>query len=55
MDAEIGAKAAELVGAPTAIPIHYKTFPMLADSAAGFAPKGVEVKELQPGETHRLG
>ncbi len=53
MDAELGSKAAELIKPRVAIPIHYKTFPMLAQDATGFAPKGVEVKELAPGEAWR--
>lgn len=55
MDATLGARAAEMVGAPYAIPIHYKTFPLLAQDASGFEPKGVEVKEMAPGETWSVG
>jgi len=55
MDAGQAARAAEWVGARTAIPIHYKTFPLIADSAAGFEPAGVEVREMQPGETWDVG
>jgi len=51
MDAESGARAAEWVGAPVTIPIHYRTFPLLAPTAEGFAPEGIEVKELAPGES----
>ncbi len=53
MDAGLGAKAAELIAPRVAIPVHYKTFPILAQDARGFDPKGVEVKELEPGETWR--
>ncbi len=55
MGAELGSRAAEMIGAKVAIPIHYKTFPILAQDASGFRPKGIEVKELAPGETWRLG
>jgi L-ascorbate metabolism protein UlaG (beta-lactamase superfamily) len=55
MDAWLGTKAAEMVGAQYAIPIHYKTFPLLAQDASGFEPTGVEVKELDPGETWNYG
>jgi L-ascorbate metabolism protein UlaG (beta-lactamase superfamily) len=51
MDAKLGAKAAEFIGAKVAIPIHYKTFGLLAQTIEGFEPGGVEVKELAPGET----
>ena len=49
MGAELATKAAEWIGAKIAIPIHYKTFPILAQDASGFEPQGVEVLELQPG------
>jgi L-ascorbate metabolism protein UlaG (beta-lactamase superfamily) len=55
MGAELASRAAEMIGAKVAIPIHYRTFPILAQDATGFRPKGIEVKELQPGETWRLG
>ncbi len=51
MGPELGTRAAEFVGAPVAIPMHYKTFPPLAQSAVGFAPSGIQVKELEPGAT----
>ena len=51
MDATLGSRAAEMIGAPTVIPIHYRTFPLLAQSAEGFAPSGITVRELEPGET----
>ena len=55
MGAELGTKAAEWIAPKVAIPIHYKTFPILAQDASGFAPRGVEVKELEPGETWSYG
>jgi len=54
MGPELATKAAEFVGAGTAIPIHYRTFPPLAQSAEGFKPKGITVKEMAPGESWRV-
>jgi len=51
MGPELGRKAAEWVGAKTAIPIHYKTFGLLRQDIAGFEPKGVTIKELEPGDS----
>jgi L-ascorbate metabolism protein UlaG (beta-lactamase superfamily) len=51
MGPELATKAAEMIGAKTAIPIHYKTFGLLNQDIAGFEPKGVNVKELAPGES----
>lgn len=51
MGPELGSRAAEMIGAQYAIPIHYKTFPPLVQElGARFRPKGVEVKEMRPGE-----
>jgi len=54
MGPELAAKAAEWIGAPTAIPMHYRTFPPLAQDASQFTPNGVEVRELAPGESFRV-
>ncbi len=54
MGAELGTRAAEMIGAPIAIPIHYKTFDLLAQTAEGFSPSGITVKELAPGESVSL-
>ncbi len=51
MGPELGRKAAELINAPIAIPIHYKTFPLLTDDISAFAPTGVKVRVMEPGET----
>jgi len=51
MGPELGKRAAEMIGATTAIPIHYKTFDLLRQDCEGFEPKGVTVKTLEPGET----
>ncbi|MFG0305239.1 MAG: metal-dependent hydrolase [Phycisphaerales bacterium JB040] len=42
--------AADLIGAPTVIPCHYKTWPPLAQDLVGFKPQA-EVVEMKPGET----
>ena len=49
MGVELATTAAEWIGAKTVIPIHYKTFPILAQSTDGFTPAGIEVKEIEPG------
>ncbi|MEE8106756.1 MAG: metal-dependent hydrolase, partial [Planctomycetota bacterium] len=51
MGPELATMAAEWVGAKVAIPIHYRTFPLLVQDASGFTPEGIEVKELAPGES----
>jgi len=55
MGPELGAKAAEMIGAKVAIPIHYATFGLLTDDISAFTPGGVDVKALQPGETYTHG
>ena len=55
MGPELATKAAEWIGAKVAIPIHFKTFPVLAQDASGFTPRNIEVKELEPGETWSFG
>lgn len=50
MDARQGTMAAEFIGAKIAIPIHYKTFGLLAQSPDGFEPEGVDVKILDAGD-----
>jgi L-ascorbate metabolism protein UlaG (beta-lactamase superfamily) len=59
MDREDAAVAAELIGAPTVIPMHYNTFPAIEADAEAFK-SDVESKTssrvviLQPGETHSV-
>lgn len=50
MGPELAAMAAELVRPKVAIPIHYGTWPLLAQDVSAFKPKGVEVKVMAPGE-----
>lgn len=51
MGPEIASRAAEMIKPRYAIPIHYKTFPLLVQSADGFDPSGVEVHLMEPGDT----
>jgi len=55
MDPVAAAKACELLGVKTVIPMHYGTFPILVGRPARLrelvAPLGVEVIEMAPGET----
>jgi L-ascorbate metabolism protein UlaG (beta-lactamase superfamily) len=53
MGPELASRAAELIKPRIAVPIHYRTFPPLAQDASGFKPNGVDVKVLQPGESFR--
>ena len=54
MGPEHGARAAELIGAPIAIPIHWGTWPLLAQDIDAFAPAGIEVRRMAPGESWTL-
>jgi L-ascorbate metabolism protein UlaG (beta-lactamase superfamily) len=54
MDPKEAAVALEFLGASKCIPCHYGTFPILAGTPAELrelAPSGVEIVEMQPGET----
>ncbi len=44
-------KAAELIGAATAIPIHFNTWPPIEQDASAFQPEGVSVRVMQPGDS----
>jgi len=50
MGPELAAMAAEFVRPKVAVPIHYGTWPLLAQDVSAFKPKGVEVKVMAPGE-----
>ena len=49
------ARAAEMLGVTQVVPMHYGTFPFLTGTPAQLrellAPRGIQVLELQPGET----
>ncbi len=55
MDPIEAAKACELLGVATVVPMHYGTFPVLAGRPARLrelvAPLGVEVIDVEPGQT----
>lgn len=55
MGPELATRAAEMIKPEVAIPIHYKTWPLLVQDASDFKPAGVEKKEMQPGEQWRYG
>jgi len=54
MTPELATRAAEWISPRIAIPMHYRTFPILTRDASGFQPRGVEVKTPEPGETFAL-
>ena len=54
MGPEQASRAAELIGAPLAVPIHHGTWPPITIDPARFAPKGIRARVLKPGETLEL-
>lgn len=54
MGPEMAAAAAELIGAPTAIPMHYNTWPPIEVDVKRFAPSDIEVIVMEPGDTLEL-
>lgn len=54
MGPKLATMAAEFVGAPYAVPVHYKTWPLLVSDIGEFRPEGVTVKEMKPGEVWRV-
>lgn len=50
MTPQLASRAVDFVQPKAAIPIHYKTFPVLAQSAEGFEPTSATVREMEPGE-----
>jgi L-ascorbate metabolism protein UlaG (beta-lactamase superfamily) len=48
------ARAAEMIGAPIAVPIHYGTWPLLTDDVSAFTPKGIQARVMKAGETLEL-
>ena len=51
MGPELATRAAELIAPKVAVPMHYKTWPLLVQDASGFTPKGMKVEILEPGES----
>ncbi len=54
MGPEHGTLAAEMIGAPVTVPMHYGTFPILTSDISAFRPTDIEVKPLQPGQRMEL-
>lgn len=54
MGPELASRAAEWIAAPHAIPCHYDTWPPIAQDPARFAPRGVAVHALRPGESWKI-
>ena len=54
MGPEMAAAAAELIGAPTAIPMHYNTWPPIEVDVTRFAPEKVEVLVMEPSDAVEL-
>ncbi len=50
MGPEMAAAAAEMIGAPTAIPMHYNTWPPIEVDVKRFAPENIEVLVMEPGD-----
>jgi L-ascorbate metabolism protein UlaG (beta-lactamase superfamily) len=50
MGPEMAAVAAEMIGADTAIPMHYNTWPMIEVDVKRFAPKDINVLVMDPGD-----
>lgn len=51
MGPELATRAVEMIKPKVAVPMHFGTWPLLLPDASGFEPKGIEVKEMKPGET----
>lgn len=54
MGPDLAMRAAEMIGAPEAIPCHFDTWPPIAQDPTTFAPEGVKVHVLRPGDVLRL-
>jgi L-ascorbate metabolism protein UlaG (beta-lactamase superfamily) len=54
MGPEMASAAAELIGAPTAIPMHYNTWPPIEVDVKRFAPENIEVLVMQPSDAVEL-
>jgi L-ascorbate metabolism protein UlaG (beta-lactamase superfamily) len=55
MGPELATRAAEMIAPKVAIPMHYGTWPPIAQDPQAFAPKGVAVRVMQPGEQWSYG
>lgn len=50
MGPELATRAAELINPTTVIPIHYRTFPALVQSAEKLQPRNIAVHVMEPGQ-----
>jgi len=55
MGPQLATKAAELIGPKFIIPIHYNTWPPIAQDPTKLKPASITVKILKPGETWEFG
>jgi len=55
MGPELASRAAEFIKPKVAIPIHYNTWPPIAQDPSRFRPAGVEAKAMKPGESWTFG
>jgi L-ascorbate metabolism protein UlaG (beta-lactamase superfamily) len=55
MGPELATRAAELINPKVAIPIHFNTWPPIAQDPKAFAPRGIRVRVLEPGATWTVG
>ena len=55
MGPELATRAAEMIAPKVAIPMHYDTWPPIAQDPKAFAPKGIEVRVMEPGEQWSYG
>jgi L-ascorbate metabolism protein UlaG (beta-lactamase superfamily) len=55
MGPELATRAAELIKPKVAVPIHYNTWPPIAQDPKRFAPKDVTVRVMEPGEKWEYG
>mgnify|MGYP001582079277 FL=1 len=54
MGPEMASVAAEMIGAPTAVPMHYNTWPAIEVDITRFAPKDIDVLVMEPGDAVEL-
>jgi L-ascorbate metabolism protein UlaG (beta-lactamase superfamily) len=55
MGPELATRAAEMIGAKVAIPIHYNTWPPIEQDPAKFNPSGIEVRVMEAGDSCTYG
>lgn len=55
MGPDLAGRAAELIKPRIAIPVHYNTWPPIAQDPRAFQPSGVEVRVMEPGQSFDVG